>query len=98
MRQMDPQGNLGLASDNSLEEIVRITYGIRRALQLYVSLLSQNPYLSGETCGSRNGLVGTAALLSIAALPDDWAAHRTLTPRSQIEKAFGPPNAPICFS
>lgn len=50
LREMDPQGDLRLASanDHSLEEIVKITHGIPRALQLFASILENDPFLSAE--------------------------------------------------
>ena len=43
LRELDPEGNLGLkdAPDDQLTDIVRVTYGIPRALELVAHILSQ---------------------------------------------------------
>jgi len=45
---MDPQGELGLAEANDamLGEIVAMAHGVPRALQLFASLLTNDPFLS----------------------------------------------------
>lgn len=48
LREMDPQGELGLAkaNDATLMEIVAMTHSVPRALQLFASILANDPFLS----------------------------------------------------
>jgi tetratricopeptide (TPR) repeat protein len=48
LREMDLQGELGLAeaNDATLTEIVAMTHGVPRALQLFASILANDPFLN----------------------------------------------------
>lgn len=48
LREMDPQGELGLAEAKNaiLTEIVAMTHGVPRALQLFASILANDPFLN----------------------------------------------------